>query len=90
MSEAYFGDYDMSSFDFIGFHETRHRDIQILGGMIDLPLSGNLHVNRTQVGNQRRIEIKNDLATMRRLNALLSNDIKFYEKQRERFGGHKF
>ena len=45
MSEAYFGGFDMNTFDFIGFHETRDDDFRKLGALIDLPIRGGIHTN---------------------------------------------
>jgi hypothetical protein len=82
MSETYFGGYDMSRFDFIGFNASRLIDIPKLSKMIGLPLDATVQVNRTETGWERRAEIKNDPTVMARLSALLADDISFFEKQR--------
>jgi hypothetical protein len=47
MSRSYFSDFDMKRFDFIGFIDNREDDMTRLGRLLDIPLSGAIHDNRT-------------------------------------------
>ena len=82
MSETYFGGYDMSRFDFVGFNETRLADISKLSEMIGLPLDATVQFNRTESGWERRAEIKNDHIVLARLSTLLADDLSFFERQK--------
>jgi hypothetical protein len=82
MSESYFGGYDMSHFDFVGFHETRAADIAKLSMKIGLPLDATIHVNRTNNNSETRAEIENDPRVIGRLSSLLVDDVRFFERQR--------
>lgn len=83
MSDTYFGGYDMSRFDLVGFSETRSADYRKLGNMIGLPIDPSIHLNQTEGDREQRARITSDAGLMRRLSALLSDDIRFYEKQRK-------
>jgi hypothetical protein len=85
MSEAYFGGFDMDSLDFVGFHETRSHDIPRLGNLIGVPLDPKIHVNRTESLSERRA-IDEDHDVIATLSSLLASDVRFYEKQRSRWG----
>lgn len=76
MSDTYFGGYDMTRFDFVGFHESRARDIRRLGLMLDLPLQ-DVHVNRT-ADTPERLALLSDSVAKRRLRDLLAHDVAFY------------
>ena len=82
MSEGYFGGYDMSRFDFVGFNETRIDDYARLGTMLGLTLDGALHTNRMEGSWTERAAIKHDARISATLRSLLANDLRFYEKQR--------
>lgn len=82
MSESYFGGYDMSRFDFVGFYETRSIDIAKLSMKIGLPLDATIHVNRTNNNSETRADIENDPKIIGRLSSLLANDVRFFERQR--------
>jgi hypothetical protein len=80
ISDAYFGGFDMNTFDFIGFHETRREDYLRLGSLINLPLSGEVHANRTENGHEERATIMSSHKTMSELAELLADDLKFYDR----------
>ena len=81
MSEAYFGDYDMNRFDFIGFYETRERDIPILARELGLPLSAAVMENPTPPSEQRQ-RIEANASIIGTITDLLSPDVAFYESLR--------
>ncbi len=81
MSETYFGGFDMGRFDFIGFHETRDRDIPRLAAALDLPLSAEVYVNKTEPYTERHI-VEDDTSLRRQLADLLADDVAFYERLR--------
>jgi hypothetical protein len=89
MSETYFGGYDMSRFDFVGFHETRSTDIPKLGELIGLPLHALFEANRTVGGWERRTEFKNDQKKIKDLSDILADDLRFFEKQRAIWTKHQ-
>lgn len=76
-SETYFGGYDMGRFDFIGFHETRAKDLPELASLLGLPLGEDVHENRTS-GNERQ-ELASNPQIIAHLKTCLSKDINFYE-----------
>jgi hypothetical protein len=79
MSETYFGGFDMSRFDFIGFYETRNADIPRLSEELGLPLSSAYYENRTvETGERHPLDADNSIR--RRLNDLLAADVAFYER----------
>jgi len=81
MSETYFGGFDMSRFDFIGFHESRDADIPRLAANLGLPLTTEVYENRTNAGPGRR-ELETDPNVRRRLHTVLAADIRFYDRAR--------
>ena len=81
MSETYFGDFDMSRFDFIGFYQNRDADIPRLAKDLGLPLMAGVHENRTNETIERR-ELEADVPIRRRLTGLLAADVAFYERLR--------
>ena len=81
MSQAYFGGYDMRRFDFIGLHEDRNRDLRRLGDVLGLPLHAELHQNRTPDCAERQA-LQTSPQAQRRLQDLLADDIRFYERVR--------
>jgi hypothetical protein len=81
MSETYFGNFDMSRFDFIGFYESRDSDIPRLAKDLGLPLVAGLHENRTN-DTIERIALEADASIRRRLSDLLAADVAFYERLR--------
>ena len=80
MSGSYFGGFDMNEIDFIGFHETRLEDYPKLGSLINLPLSGEVHTNRTEEGHEERAAVTNSQRTMGELADLLADDLRFYDR----------
>jgi len=73
----------MARFDFIGFMETRSADYQTVSDLIGLPLNAGIHFNETRDDRNERTAIRHDTAMMGRLTALLADDVRFYERQRE-------
>jgi hypothetical protein len=82
MSETYFGGFDMSRFDFVGFNETRLSGYEKLGKMIGLPLDGTIHSNQTKGSWIGRMEMRHDPRIGPQLRSLLAKDLRFFEKQR--------
>jgi len=78
-SRTFFGDFDMGRFDHIGFHETRHNDIEVLNRIGGLRIDASRHENRTQGDPDRRQAVEDDAALRSRLRDLLRDDIDFYE-----------
>jgi hypothetical protein len=78
MSETYFGGFDMRRFDFIGFEETRSRDLVRLGEMLGVSLCPNVHLNPTAY--EEEIVLRNDASLRRNIGDLLRQDVSFYEK----------
>lgn len=85
-SETYFGGYDMGQMDFIGFHETRHEDMERLNKIAGLQLDGGRHDNQTASGNEARQAVRADHAKMARLRDILKQDVRFYENLRAKRG----
>jgi hypothetical protein len=81
MSQTYFGNFDMSRFDFIGFYENRDTDILRLAKDLGLPLAASLHENRTAETIDRR-DLEANVSVRRRLTDLLAADVAFYERLR--------
>jgi hypothetical protein len=79
MCETYFGDFDMSRFNFVGFYENREADIPRLAEDLGLPLVAGVHQNRTNE-TVERVELEEDLLIRRQLSDLLAADITFYEE----------
>ncbi|MND55938.1 hypothetical protein D3C87_1469600 [compost metagenome] len=85
-SDTFFGDYDMSRFDFIGFHETRHEDMLRLNTLAGLRLDGGRHENATRGDGEERAALQADARRMSALDDLLIDDTRFYERMRQRHG----
>lgn len=85
-SETYFGGYDMARFDFIGFHETRGRDMAHLNAIAGLNLDASRHDNATLGGNAERAAIIEDAAKMALLRDILADDVRFYDRMRDAHG----
>jgi hypothetical protein len=84
MSVTYFGGIEIGSFDLVGFYETRVRDLGRLSKQLGLSLQSDIYVNRTAPMNDRQL-FREDAATVSTLRSLLSDDVAFYEKARERW-----
>jgi hypothetical protein len=80
-SETYFGGYDMKRLDFIGFHETRDRDLPRLGDILGLRLNSDQHSNKTPESEERSTLLA-DRRRMGVVRSLLVDDIRFYERHR--------
>ena len=81
ISETYFGNFDMSRFDFIGIYENREADVPRLAKELGLPLKAGVQVNRT-AHTSERLELEADLSVRQRLTDLLAADVAFYERLR--------
>ena len=84
MSVTYFGGMDIGSFDFVGFYETRVRDLDRLSKQLGLSLSSDIYVNQTAPMPERQL-LMQDSATVSTLRSLLRDDVAFFEKARERW-----
>jgi Sulfotransferase family len=83
MSETYFGGFDMSRFDFIGFHDTRNEDLLRLARILNLNFRPWVHKNKTAASPERR-QIENDPVLISELRRRLADDIDFYDDARKR------
>jgi hypothetical protein len=79
MSETYFGGFDMERFDFIGFHETRDRDMRALASILHLDLDGSIRDNKTRA-TLGRLWTTMDCNTISRVRRHLADDIDFYNR----------
>jgi hypothetical protein len=85
-SDAYFGGVDLGALDFVGFYEQRAADMDRLSAMLDIPLRPEVYLNRTSTAfDDERNELKSDSHAMAWLREMLSEDVAFYERARERF-----
>jgi hypothetical protein len=84
MSVTYFGGMEVGSFDFVGFYETRGRDLGRLSKQLGLSLQSDIYVNRTEPIHDRPALLQ-DTATVSTLRSLLSDDVAFFEKAKERW-----
>jgi hypothetical protein len=82
-SETYFGGFDMRRFSFVGFHESRDRDIPWLGSQIGLPLRSEVHINASDDCDERQ-SMTNNAQIRSELASILSDDMRFYEGERHR------
>ncbi len=73
----------MKQFDFIGFHENRDVDIPRLAQAINLPLDASFLRNKT-TAILERFEVMTSMSIRQQLNDLLSEDLAFYERLRNR------
>jgi hypothetical protein len=85
MSETYFGGFDMNRFDFVGFHDTRNRDLLRLARILNLTFQPWVHKNKTAVSPERR-QIESDPEIVGELRRRLADDIDFYAAARKRAG----
>ncbi len=81
-NDTYFGGWDMGQLDFVGRHENRTEDLTRLAGMLGIKLDTSLHFNATEPKgfNREKEAIVTNTKVVSRLNDLLADDIKFYEK----------
>jgi hypothetical protein len=85
MSKTYFGGIDMRSFDLVGFHDTRERDLRRLAADLDIKPRLDLWENKTpdQQGEERAA-MRADRRLIETLTDLLKDDIAFYDALRRR------
>jgi hypothetical protein len=79
MSRTYFGDYDMRRFDVIGVHEQRAAFMKAVSELVGKPLSADVTANVTPPSAARG-DAMNDARLLATLRALLSDDLRFYER----------
>jgi hypothetical protein len=79
MSDTYFGGYDLGRFDFVGFHEHRAEDIRAFGALLGLPLDPEVHLHKTESGGAERERLLANPERLRRIAALVAEDVAFYE-----------
>lgn len=79
LSETYFGGVDMHRFDVIGRHEERAEALRRLADLAERPLTADEHLRRTP-GKQYMQEMLHDDALIRRLESILADDMRFYER----------
>jgi hypothetical protein len=79
MCETYFGGFDMRRFDLIGRHDRRAAAIDLLSAQIGMPLDASLHENVTPPSDGRR-DMAADASLRQRLEDLLADDVRFYER----------
>ena len=84
MSDTYFGGFDMNRFDFIGFYETRDVDIPRLASSLGLPLVAETYIHKT-IMSAERLSVEADASIRQSLNDLLTEDMVFYERLRNRY-----
>jgi hypothetical protein len=86
MSLTFFGGVDMASFDFVGFHETRERDLARLSKLVGIPFEADLHLNPTSAAELgERAAMMQDANTLGMLRTILADDVAFYEAVRQRW-----
>jgi hypothetical protein len=82
-TKTYFGDCDMSTFDFLGKFSRFNEDLNKLSELLGVKLDNTICVNRTGEKDPMVQELKNnsleDHALRKKLTSLLSDDIKFCE-----------
>jgi hypothetical protein len=83
MTRTYFGGFDMGRMDFIGFNETRAQDLGRLSGLLGIPLSAEVHANKTAFG-EAFLAAQNDRKLHADLADILAEDLGFYERMRTR------
>jgi hypothetical protein len=84
MSQTYFGDVDMDSFDLIGFYDRRNVDLLTLSNDTGITIDPELYINETNdMERKSREAIMTDRVAMERLRSSLSDDCAFYNRLRE-------
>ena len=87
MSQTYFGDVQMSGFDFIGFYDRRDRDLARLGDLLGIAFDPEIYVNRTSDDERdSRDSIMNDRKAIDRLRRSLAEDCAFYDRVQQMWG----
>jgi hypothetical protein len=83
-SRSYFGDFDMSTFDFIGDYTQYDSELIRLGNCLEVTFDNNVHYNKTyttsnapEITNSRRSRLSDDECV--ELELILRDDIAFYE-----------
>lgn len=91
MSETYFGGFDTTRFEFVGFHENRQNDLARLAELLDAQFDMDLHSNNTsdlldEDLMHERHDITESLETRQKITDILAKDVKFFEKMKHDFG----
>ena len=79
LSETYYGGFDMRRFDLVGRHDDREATLERLGRHVGATFDVSVWENRTPPSPERQAAAA-DQALRRRLEALLADDIAFYER----------
>lgn len=79
LSETYFGGFDMARFDVIGTHDDRATFFTTLAARIGRRLDPGMHENETPPASGRAA-MAADPALRRRLEDLLADDVRFFER----------
>jgi hypothetical protein len=84
MSVSYFGGTEPRSLDFVGFHETRARDLARLSALLGVPFTSasDLHLNPTTNAIDERRALMDNAEVLATLRTLLADDMAFYESAR--------
>jgi hypothetical protein len=86
MSASYFSGVDLGAFDFVGFYESRERDLGRLSCDLGIRFSSDLRVNGTSDAEAaERQALLEDTSTLCTLKSLLADDVAFYESARTRW-----
>jgi len=75
---AYFGDFDMRGFDFIGFYDRRREELFELSKLLGFQIDPDLRLNVTPLSDER-IAILGNSRLLKHLRLILQDDIEFYE-----------
>jgi hypothetical protein len=81
MSMSYFGGVDIRTFDFVGFYETRIRDLARLSSQIGVSFPPHVHSNPTAPHQDRQLLLSDKIA-LSTLRSVLADDVAFYESAR--------
>lgn len=79
MSRTYFGGVDMSCFDLIGRHDQRDVFFASLSALAEQPINPDHEINVTPRYDERS-EMLGDTQLISRLNDILRDDVRFYER----------
>jgi hypothetical protein len=82
-TKTYFGDCDMSTFDFIGDYSRYDDDLDQLSELLGIQLNNSIFINRTGEDDASILKIKENTLKnnliKEKLSLLLSNDVEFYK-----------
>lgn len=78
LSQNYFSNVEMTTFDFIGRYETFAKDMEVLSSKLGVPLVADIHLNRTNKDMQLE-GAEASTKTLSLLRDILIDDVRFYE-----------